>query len=248
MPEILSEGIETTALSPISTATRLLKLIAINGAETGLLTVGQVLDLVIGSAPGALDTLDELAAALADDANFAATITALLAQKASLAGVETLTNKTLTTPVLTRPLISGVVNAGNAAAGDVGERLSAFLASGSALAFTSATSRNILSLNLTAGDWDVQGNMATEPGASTVTSILSAGLSLTSATPPAPSADGYAMSQICSSSLAGGRNILSTGNLLINVASPTTVYLVGTAVFSGGTLSGFGAITARRRR
>lgn len=36
---------------------------------------------VINSAPGALDTLDELAAALGDDANFAATITAAIAAK-----------------------------------------------------------------------------------------------------------------------------------------------------------------------
>jgi hypothetical protein len=37
----------------------------------------------VGAAPGALDTLDELAAAIADDANFAATITAALAAKAA---------------------------------------------------------------------------------------------------------------------------------------------------------------------
>ncbi|MEG4290910.1 hypothetical protein Q5692_20760 [Microcoleus sp. C2C3] len=40
---------------------------------------------LIGGAPGALNTLDELAAALADDANFATTITNLLALKAPLA-------------------------------------------------------------------------------------------------------------------------------------------------------------------
>jgi hypothetical protein len=40
---------------------------------------------VIGGAPGALDTLNELAAALGDDADFAATITAALADKAAIA-------------------------------------------------------------------------------------------------------------------------------------------------------------------
>ena len=40
---------------------------------------------LIAAAPGALDTLDELAAALGDDANFAATITTALALKAPLA-------------------------------------------------------------------------------------------------------------------------------------------------------------------
>lgn len=40
---------------------------------------------LIASAPGALDTLDELAAALGDDANFASTVTNALALKAPLA-------------------------------------------------------------------------------------------------------------------------------------------------------------------
>jgi hypothetical protein len=41
---------------------------------------------LIASAPGALDTLDELAAAMGDDANFATTMTNALALKAPLAG------------------------------------------------------------------------------------------------------------------------------------------------------------------
>jgi hypothetical protein len=40
---------------------------------------------LINGAPGALDTLNELAAALGDDANFAATVTNSLAAKAPLA-------------------------------------------------------------------------------------------------------------------------------------------------------------------
>jgi hypothetical protein len=46
---------------------------------------------LIGSAPGALDTLDELAAALADDANFANTILNLLGTKAPLVSPITIT-------------------------------------------------------------------------------------------------------------------------------------------------------------
>jgi hypothetical protein len=47
--------------------------------------VHNVVDALIASAPGALNTLDELAAALGDDANFAATVTTALALKAPLA-------------------------------------------------------------------------------------------------------------------------------------------------------------------
>jgi hypothetical protein len=45
--------------------------------------VKAAIDALIAGAPGALDTLDEIAAALADDASFAATITTALAGKAS---------------------------------------------------------------------------------------------------------------------------------------------------------------------
>ena len=63
---------------------------------------------LISSAPGALDTLDELAAALGDDPNFAATITNLLAQKAPL------NNPTFTGTVggLTKAMV-GLGNADN---------------------------------------------------------------------------------------------------------------------------------------
>lgn len=46
--------------------------------------VKAAIDALLTGAPGALDTLDELAAALGDDANFATTITNALALKASL--------------------------------------------------------------------------------------------------------------------------------------------------------------------
>ena len=48
--------------------------------------VKTAVDNLIDSAPGALDTLNELAAALGDDANYAATTTASLAAKLPLAG------------------------------------------------------------------------------------------------------------------------------------------------------------------
>jgi hypothetical protein len=48
--------------------------------------VKTAVDNVISAAPGALDTLDELAAALGDDANFATTVTNSIATKLALAG------------------------------------------------------------------------------------------------------------------------------------------------------------------
>lgn len=56
-------------------------------AEAGGISEAEVqalIDDVIAGAPGALDTLNELAAALGDDANFAATVTTALAAKADI--------------------------------------------------------------------------------------------------------------------------------------------------------------------
>jgi hypothetical protein len=56
---------------------------------------------IVGAAPGALDTLKELADAIGDDANYAATITAALALKAPLSGAA-LVNPTITNYTETR--------------------------------------------------------------------------------------------------------------------------------------------------
>lgn len=56
-------------------------------ARPTLAEVEQLLEDLIAGSPGALDTLNELAAALGDDPNFAATIAAQLALKANLAEV-----------------------------------------------------------------------------------------------------------------------------------------------------------------
>lgn len=61
------------------TATRRINPAVLNAAITAI--AQGIVNAVINAAPGALDTLDELAAALGDDANFAATVTTALAGK-----------------------------------------------------------------------------------------------------------------------------------------------------------------------
>lgn len=51
------------------------------------LTVGQILDILIGSAPGTLDTIEEIAAALQDNPDFYETLTNLIGEKASTTDV-----------------------------------------------------------------------------------------------------------------------------------------------------------------
>jgi hypothetical protein len=83
-------GIPTAPTAPAGTNTTQV-------ATTAYVTdsVSTAVGAVIDSAPTALNTLNELSAALNDDANFASSIATSLSQKASLSGSEILTNKTI---------------------------------------------------------------------------------------------------------------------------------------------------------
>lgn len=83
-------GIPTAPTAPAGTNTTQI-------ATTAYVTnsVSTAVSAVIDAAPSALNTLNELAAALNDDANFASTIATSLSSKASLTGSEVLTNKTI---------------------------------------------------------------------------------------------------------------------------------------------------------
>lgn len=59
--------------------------------------VNAIVEAVVGAAPEALNTLDELAAALGDDANFAATVTSELAKKANASEIVAITNSEIDT-------------------------------------------------------------------------------------------------------------------------------------------------------
>jgi hypothetical protein len=61
-------------------------LATIKAAVNSMLDVAGQVAAIVDSAPGALDTLNELAAALGDDANFATTVTNALAGKVAKAG------------------------------------------------------------------------------------------------------------------------------------------------------------------
>lgn len=84
---------------PPGTASRTHIIPAFKDNTTVTLTVGQLLDLLVDAAPGSLDTLNELAAAIGDDANFAATVTAQLALKANKSDTDIPNLTSKTTPV-----------------------------------------------------------------------------------------------------------------------------------------------------
>ena len=136
--------------------------------------------------------------------------------------------------------IIGTTAADNTTAGDVGEFMSSAILNASAVSLTTNTPKNLVSITLSAGDWDVWGNYYMSPS---ISMTFSAGsLSTTSAT-------------LGDASVQAGVNITGLGavsepvpQLRFNVSTSTPVYLVVEAGFASGTCMASGGIYARRRR
>lgn len=137
----------------------------------------------------------------------------------------------------------GTVAADNAPAGTYGEYVESVIASGSAVSLTDATAANITSISLTAGDWDVEGNVNLLGTGATFTAGAS-GINTTTATLPTTGKANFVDGDLTGNFTEG----MSLSRVRVNVSSTTTVYLVGRATFSAGTVTGYGAITARRVR
>lgn len=134
----------------------------------------------------------------------------------------------------------------NANAGNVGQFLSAFVASpGSAI--TSATAADITSVTLTPGDWRCYGNIAYQANATTTTTQLTGWVSTTSATNPGNTNNGgYTFLQATFPTNAG--SILPVGDRKFTVAVDTIVYLSISATFAVSTATAYGFLGCRRAR
>lgn len=142
---------------------------------------------------------------------------------------------------------AGTTTNDNAASGAVGEFLEATRAVGAALSLTTTTATDLVSLSLTAGDWDVYGSIATAPDAGAIITRALGWLSTTSATIPTPPNAGAYVSL----PFTGNPNqgvFAPVGQRRLSLSTTTTVYLTAHITFSGGTCTGYGYIGARRAR
>jgi hypothetical protein len=145
--------------------------------------------------------------------------------------------------------LKGTIAADNAAAGNIGEVIAASTTVEAAL--TTGVTANIATLALTPGDWAVSGAVVFDPVTATTVTALAASVSTISATLPtlAQVASGVGnMTQYALPFTKGVDQYMQTGICRINVSAPTSVYLVGQGVFSGGTMGAAGYISARRVR
>lgn len=135
--------------------------------------------------------------------------------------------------------ITGTVLGTAAAAGVVGQEVSA--SSGSAVSLTSGTLTNIVSISLPAGDWELESALRVT-NAGNIT-LLNFGVGSASATLPTDWWDRYNIT----TTLAAGTSTRQGMSRRVLLSSTTTLYLVAQATFTS-TCTADGYIRARRMR
>lgn len=149
-------------------------------------------------------------------------------------------------------VITGTTTNDNAATGKVGEYVSSTVAAASRVGLTSATTANVTSISLTAGDWDVCGDvLITADGAFNIAGAGTpayAAIATTSAT--LPGFDVGRQAAILPLAGNGYDYHIVTPLARISIASTTTVYLVANATHnaSSSEVGASGTLRARRVR
>lgn len=202
---------------------------AINQTAVG--TTGQMLLGVTGADP-AFGNNPTITAGTIDGAVIGGTT-------AAAGSFTTITASSTITPSQTSGIVGTTTN-NNVNAGSVGEFVSA--TSGS-VSLTSGTNANVITISLTAGDWDVEGSLLFQPAGTTVVTNILGGSSTTSATLPA--IPGYAQIQ---NQGTGGNCGFAVPKARVSIASTTTVYLVALSTFTTSTMTAVGNLNARRVR
>jgi hypothetical protein len=159
----------------------------------------------------------------------------------TLAAAQTLSNKTLV----------GTGTNDNAAAGNVGEYVESVIASGSAVALSAGAFTNVISISLTAGDWDVDGVLNFLFGTTTSVTRIVASISLSSGTQDGSAGRTAAIAMpafVPGSITVLPEFTLSVPPLRFSLAATTTIFFVADGVFTVSTMSAFGILRARRVR
>jgi hypothetical protein len=144
---------------------------------------------------------------------------------------------------------TGTTTNDNASAGFYGEVINSSILIASEVTLTTATTANVTSISLTAGDWEVYGNVTYDFNGTTATKI-NAAISTTSATlPTSATAGGISKFNVTTTTLTDTAAFdTPLSGVRMSLSGTTTVYLVARAIFSAGTTKAYGFIEARRMR
>lgn len=142
----------------------------------------------------------------------------------------------------------GTTHNDDAAAGNIGEYVPSVIAVGSPVSLVTATPKNITSIALTPGDWNVWAYIGFTGNAATTVTSLEGSLSLTTGTidsTPGRRGDQYYGGATVFASLSPQ---FACGMERVSLNAGASVFLVASAAFATNTCSGFGGIFARRAR
>jgi hypothetical protein len=140
--------------------------------------------------------------------------------------------------------VVGVTDGSNAGAGYVGEYIGNSLQSGSAVSVTSDNNTSIVSVSLTAGDWDVSGCVAFRPAGGANVTFYKAGTNSGST-----SFGGLGtFFEISGAATATVDQYFPIPTIRWSLSGATTIYLVVRTNFTVGTMTAFGLLGARRVR
>jgi hypothetical protein len=137
--------------------------------------------------------------------------------------------------------IKGTTAGDNANAGSIGEIV---IGTSGSIGMTASVPANITSITLTAGDWEIWGNVEFDPAASTTASTSVVGVNSVSATLPASPSKSITNYNVLTGQIFTNAPPVSR----YNITSTTTFYLVADVQFSVSTMAAQGFIAARRRR
>jgi hypothetical protein len=205
---------------------------------------------VVSPALGGTGVANNAAATLTRSGNHALTLTTTgttsltlptTGTLATLAGTETQTNKTLTAPI-----IIGRTTAAATAASNIGEVITAQLASGAATALTNGVGKTVTTIVLTAGWWRVTGTVAFTSTATTSVQTRGASISATTNTFGTLGAHGTELRAAAGNVNGGFTESAYTGDVELYFASNTNIFLVAQSSFTVSTSSAYGTITAVR--
>ena len=154
-----------------------------------------------------------------------------------------------TSPTINTPLILGVTDGSNAPAGYIGEYVSGDVPIGSAVNLISLTPTSITSISLTAGDWDVWGQVTITTNASATATNHIAWIGTTTGSFP-PTDDNFPLSHFPFSMGASNAIDMALAPKRMSITSTTTYYLEAYDSFSGAgaACTAYGRIEARRVR
>jgi hypothetical protein len=156
----------------------------------------------------------------------------------SIATTSDVTFDSLTFSVTTKGIVGTTTN-NNATTGYVGELITSNVASGTPVTFSTGVVKDLTSISLTAGDWDVWGNIYLTAAAITAGRVW---LSTSSASAPDSSYQAYII-PLAASSVLG----MVAPSIRVSAAGSVTAYISASATGSA-TFSGSGNIFARRAR